>query len=217
MLRRWRRRRQLEKVEPGDGRRLRRYRPWHLLWRSRFLLDAVDAAGEDHVYVVDVDFAGFDNRAELYRNGLQVSVAKMPATFPVPGGVVEVAATVYGMKRVHLVPDTGPERQLRPARGTAEHWRARLDHRHPRLGRALAVAAIVVLLVGLGLGLPQAAARISEISVIAERFGTFTSPISLPGWANTTLLIAGVAAATERALTLRNHWLIDADTWWLGG
>jgi hypothetical protein len=36
----------------------------------------------------------------------------------------------------------------------------------------------------------------------------------LPAWANTTVTVAGVLAATERALTLRNHWLIDLDTTW---
>ena len=44
--------------------------------------------------------------------------------------------------------------------------------------------------------------------------GTFTSPIQLPAWLNTALLVAGIIAAFERALTLRNHWLIDADTTW---
>jgi hypothetical protein len=29
-----------------------------------------------------------------------------------------------------------------------------------------------------------------------------------------TTIVLGVLAATERALTLRSHWLIDADTLW---
>lgn len=56
----------------------------------------------------------------------------------------------------------------------------------------------------------------SQLDWVAERFGTFTSPFALPAWANTGLLILGILAALERALTLRSHWLIDAETWWLG-
>lgn len=39
--------------------------------------------------------------------------------------------------------------------------------------------------------------------------------MSLPSWLNTTLTVAGVLASLERALTLRNHWLPDVDTFWI--
>ena len=69
---------------------------------------------------------------------------------------------------------------------------------------------------GLVLFVPQLLELVTQWDFVAERVGTFTSPISLPTWLNTTLFVAGIAASLERALTLRNHWLIDVDTWWLG-
>lgn len=243
MLRRWRRDRQLKKIKPGDGRDLPPYRVWHALWRSQFVLDldaptangtagtadttgtagTADTAGTvgtgaraTEQYAVDVDFFDWDNKAALYRDGRQAATATMPAAFPVPGGVIEVAASMFGLKRIHLVADDGTSRQLRPHPRSAEAWRARLAHRHPGISRAIAGTAVVVLLAALVLGLPQVVEQVSQIPPVAERLGTFESPIALPAWVNTTLVVGGILAAVERALTLRNHWLIDADTWWMG-
>jgi len=216
VLRGWRRRRARRRVKPGDGSPLPRYRWWHVLYRSVFVTEHVHATDGPHEHVVDVDVFDVSNRATLYRDGRQHAVATMPAVFEVPGGAIEVAATMVGLKRVHLVLDDGEQRQLRPAHGTGEYWRARLTVRRPGLCRVLAVTAVVVLLLGLGLGVPQGLEQVSQIPLIAERFGTFTAAITLPSWANTTLFVATVLAAIERALTLRNHWLIDADTWWMG-
>lgn len=211
------RRKALKRVRAGDGRPLPDYDWWHWLWRSLFIVRHAGADGQTHEYAIDVNFFDFDGKAELYRDGVQHAVASMPAAFPVPGGVIEVAASTLGMKRVHLVLDSGKERQLRPAPGTAEHWRARLDRNHPRLSRWLAGLAIAVLLIGLVLLVPQLVQEITTIPAIANLLGTFNSPISLPAWLNTALGIAGAAASMERALTLRNHWLIDADTWLFDG
>ena len=73
---------------------------------------------------------------------------------------------------------------------------------------------LALLLIGVVLMLPQAAELITSIPPVAERVGAFTSPMQLPAWLNVTVTVAGVLAAVERALTLRNHWLIDADTTW---
>jgi len=72
-----------------------------------------------------------------------------------------------------------------------------------------------VLLVGLVLLVPQLLELVTRIDAVAERVGVFTSPVSLPPWLNTTLTVAGVLASLERALTLRNHWLLDVDTLWI--
>ncbi|WP_433559314.1 hypothetical protein ACQPWY_14220 [Pseudonocardia xinjiangensis] len=48
--------------------------------------------------------------AALYRDGVQVLQTSLPVTFPVPGGVIEVAIGQYGVKRMHHVTDDGPER-----------------------------------------------------------------------------------------------------------
>ncbi|MDN5822554.1 MAG: hypothetical protein L0H39_13860, partial [Brachybacterium sp.] len=150
----------------------------------------------------------------LYRDGAQLHIANPPVAFAVPGGAIEVATSMYGLTRMHHVPDGGQPRALRPHPWSLEGRRARFGHRHPGASRAIGAAAILVLLVGLVVMLPQLAEMVTAVEVVAARVGTFTSPIQLPAWANTALLIAGVLAATERALTLRNHWLIDADTTW---
>ncbi|MBB5640538.1 hypothetical protein [Cryobacterium roopkundense] len=49
---------------------------------------------------------------------------------------------------------------------------------------------------------------------ISERIGSFTSPMLLPAGANSTLIVATALASLERALTLRQHWLIDPDSTW---
>ena len=152
--------------------------------------------------------------AALYRDGVQLYRSKLPATFPVPGGVIEVAASGYGASRMHFVGPDGVEQVLAPHRRTAEGLRARFGRRFPALSKAIGAAAVLILLVGLITGIPQGLEMITSLEPIAERFGTFTSPIRMPVWANVSLLIAGIVAATERALTLRNHWLIDIDTTW---
>lgn len=217
MFSRWRRQRALKKVKPGDGRRLRTFHWWHGLWRTRFVGTYAAPGEEPHEYTVEVSYFDLEGRVELYRDGVQHATATAPAVFPVPGGVIDVAMSTFGMKRVHLVLDSGGEHQLRAAPRTMEHGRAVLHRRHPTLSRWIARTAIAVLLVGLVLVVPQLLERVTTIPEVAERVGTFTSPISMPSWLNLTLGLAGVAAGLERALTLRNHWLIDADTWMLGG
>lgn len=150
--------------------------------------------------------------AALYRDGVQVHRSDLPATFPVPGGVVDVAVSLYGLTRMHYVLDDGPERTLRPDRASLEGLRARFGRRFPRTSSAVGVVAVVVLLVGLVVAAPLALEMVTRLDIVSERLGTFTSPIDLPGWADTMLLVAGILAATERALTLRNHWLVDLDT-----
>ena len=217
MFERWKQWRAERRIKPGDGSPLKRFRWWEGLFASRYETDHVDESGSFRTWTVDAEFL-VDNKARLYRDGVQHAVSTMPAAFPVPGGTIEVEATVSGMKRVHLVTDAGEEKRLNPVPGTAEHWRATLDQRHPTLSRWMGRLAVVVLLAGLVVVLPQALEQITHWDLIAERLeSTFTSPISLPAWANTALTVAGALAAIERALTVRNHWLIDLDTWMLGG
>lgn len=198
----------MAKVKPGDGSRLKPMRGWQAWYRTVF---GIDQAG--HRYVVDARL--LDEDARLYTDGSQTARSAIPATFPVEGGRIEVAASSFGLKRMHLVADDGPVTQLSPARGTAERWRAELGRRHPRLSRWLARAAVVVLLVGLAVALPALAEQITRIPPVAEEVGTFINPLDVPGEIAIGLTVAGVLAAIERALTLRNHWLIDFDTYWI--
>lgn len=228
MLDSFRRRRRLRRARPGDGSALRDYRPWQLFTRTLFTLELQDEERGASVYAVDVHFMAdeLDDLSEdsserseappvaLYRDGSQLQIADPPVAFAVPGGAIEVATSLYGLSRMRYAPEDAPARSLTPHRWSLEGWRARFGRRFPRTSAAVGILAILILLVGLVLGVPQIAEVITQIDLVAEHVGTFTSPISLPVWANATMLFAGILAAIERALTLRHHWLIDADTTW---
>lgn len=217
MLEEWRKKRAIKKVKPGDGKPLKPMRAWQMLSRTVFHIDLRDDDGVSRTYSVDVPFFDLEGKVSLYRDGRRHARAESPALFPVPGGVIQVKTSTFGISRMHFVPDVGVEKQLLPDRAAAEGARARFAHRHPVASTVVGVIAVLILLVGLVVGLPQVVEQLSQIEWVAENVGTFTSPFTLPAWANTTLFVAGMAAALERALTLRNHWLIDMDTWFMGG
>jgi hypothetical protein len=149
-------------------------------------------------------------RARLYRDGRHQATSKLPAELPVTGGAIAVATSGYGLKRCHYVPhDGGPERQLTPDPASAEGRRARLEREHPAASRTIGFVSWAVLAVALVLGVPQIVEQISQIPPVAERVGTFTSPIHLTGAVNVALVVATLLASTERALRLRYHWLLD--------
>jgi hypothetical protein len=212
MFTKFRRRLQLARVKPGDGSTLQRYRLWQLFSRSLFVLELPNGAGGNHLFEVDVrhmaDSTTRRSPAALYRDGVQVHRANLPVMFPVPGGVIEVAASEYGLKRMHYVGDDGCEHVLRPHPRSQEGLRARFGRRFPRTSTFIGAAAVVVLLAVLAVGLLQGIEAITRIPAVAEQVGTFTSPIRLPEWAKVALPIAGAVAGIERALTLRYRWLI---------
>lgn len=218
-MKEWGKRRRQRKVRPGDGRAFVPMQWWHVLHRSAFHLELPvsngAAGGSDEArptvdYQVDVDHFSAEFEASLYREGRQVGVGASPAAFSVPGGVVEFAASLYGLKRMHYVPDDGePTRMLEPDPRSMEGLRAEFDRRRPRASRAVGWAAVVILVVGLVVGGLQLAEVVSRWDVVPESWGVFISPVTLPGWANVTLTVAAVGAALERALTLRHHWLLD--------
>lgn len=195
-------------IKQGDGSALRPMRWWQLLHRTVF---GIEHAA--HRYVVDARL--LDDEARLYVDGVQTARSSLPVRFAVDGGRIEVAASTYGLKRMHLVTETGTT-QLVPAPRTAERWRAELGRRSPVLSAMIASVAVIVLVIGLVVALPELLEILTRIPPVAERIGTFTSPIELPAWLAMTITVAGVIAGIERALTLRNHWLLDFDTFWLG-
>lgn len=226
MITRLQRSRQLRRAKPGDGSPLKDLRWWQLFTRTQFFLDPNEHEGRRARFTVDVHHYAAEleggriaegaRRAPiaLYRDGLQRQIANPPVAFAVPGGVIEVATSMYGLTRLHHVHDDGTAHALRPHPRSLEGLRARFGRRHPGASRMVGLLAILILLIGVALMVPQAAVLLTSIDVVAERVGSFTSPIQLPAWANISLIVAGSLAATERALTLRNHWLIDADTTW---
>jgi hypothetical protein len=207
----WRRRHRARKVKPGTGEPLQRFRWWQLLSRSLFHL-RVDTDGDMRTWSVDVRHWGDSDgevRAKLYRDGRHHAESTIPADFPVPTGTIEVVASSYGLRRCHHVAADGATRQLVPDPASAEGRRARLERSRPGLSRGIGATSFVVLVVALVLGLPQLAEQLTEIPPVAERVGTFTSPIALPAWLNVSLVVGTLVASTERALRLRYHWLLD--------
>ncbi len=212
MFTKYRRRWQLSRAKPGDGSRLPDYRLWQLFSRSLFSVDLADRTGR-HVFEVDVrhgrDSSSSKRPAALYRDGVQVQVGNLPVAFPVPGGVIEVAVSQFGVKRMHLVGDDGREHVLHPHPRSAEGLRARFERRFPRTSAVVSAVGLVVLLVGLAFALSAAAEQITRAEAVAQYVGTYVPPFRLPGWATFPLAAAGVLAAVDRALRLRSTWMAD--------
>lgn len=209
----WNDRRLTRRVKPGDGRPLKPFRWWHLLRRS-VLSITLPLGGPGVVHSIEVKHGGDAETGEimagLYRDGRLVAESKVPARFPVDGGVIEVRTSEAGMRRCTFVADDGSEHPLAPDPASAEGRRMRFAREHPGPSRAIGALSVLLLIVGLGLNLLQIAEPISEIPPIAESIGTFTSPLNLPLWLNITLALAAAFGATERALRMRYHWLLDS-------
>ncbi|MFH8561395.1 hypothetical protein [Streptomyces sp. NPDC017988] len=203
-----------KRLKPGDGRELQRFRLWQLPLRSLFWLRLSGAGGQSRLHAVDVrHWARLDNsriRAHLFLDGRHVAESKLPAVFPVDGGVIEVAMSNYGIRRCHYRPSGGPPRQLTPDPASAEGRRARFGARHPELSRAIGIGSVLLLVIGVGLNLLQLAEPVSQIPAVAQRVGTFESPMHLPIWLNLVLGVGAVLASMERALRLRYSSLLDA-------
>jgi hypothetical protein len=201
----------------GTSVRLRPVRRRDVLHRQLYTVKHPGPRGDRLDHTVEIDAGRDDGRAVLYVDGRERATTDMPGSFPVAGGVIEVAIGLHGVQRVHLVGDDGTERRLVPVPGTLEDLRGRVHRRHPWLSRIVGWLAIAILVVDLVLGVPQALEFLTtRVDRIAELFGTFTSPIVLPLWLTITLALAGAVAGVERSLTLRHNRLLDLETSWTG-
>ncbi|MBL1113174.1 hypothetical protein JK364_12325 [Streptomyces sp. 110] len=213
MIKEWRHRRAVQRVKPGDGRALKRFRWWQMLTRALFYLRLRNDDGRQTVYAVDIKHQNTSDgyaKAHLYLDGRHHAESRVPAVFPVQGGTVEVRASGFGLKRCHYVSAEGAEFQLVPDPRSAEGRRARLDRSHPALSRFIGFLSVLVLVIGLVLLILQLAEQITRAPEgVAQYVGTFTSPIDLSAWGNTAVGLVTVAASTERALRLRYSRLLD--------
>ncbi|MBE8519520.1 hypothetical protein ILP97_18765 [Amycolatopsis sp. H6(2020)] len=206
----WRRRRAAKRIKPGTGRELQPFRWWQPFARSLYSIDL-----GRQVYTVDVRhrrrFFSEDGNgtADLYLDGRHHAESKLPAAFPVPGGTIEVADSPFGLKRCHYVTVEGEERRLVPDRTSAEGRRERLARSHPVLSRVIGVTSAALLVISLLLLIPQLIEVAFKIPPVAERFGTFVSPVALPAWLNSFLSVGAALASVERALRLRHSWFLD--------
>lgn len=215
MFKDWRRR-AAQRVTPGNGRSLKRFRWWQLLNRALLYLPLADDDGRQVVYAIDVNYVqrffseDGAGRAHLYLDGRHHAESTLPAAFPVQGGTIEVAATDFGLKRCHYVTAQGSEGQLVPDRRSGEGRRARVERDHPVLSRRIGLFSVVLLVTTALLGVPQLVEAAFELPPVAQRFGTFASPVNLPAWLNIALGFGAAAASTERAMRLRYNWLLDS-------
>ncbi|GAA2645359.1 hypothetical protein [Streptomyces vastus] len=213
MFKEWRHRRAVQRVKPGDGRPLKRFRWWQMLTRALFHLRLVNDDGRQTVYAVDVRHQNQSEgyvKAHLYLDGRHHAESRVPAVFPVQGGTVEVRTSGFGLKRCHYVNAEGAEHQLVPDPASAEGHRARLDRSHPALSRWIGFLSLIMLVIGLVLLILQLAEQVTRAPEgVAQYVGTFTSPIDLPAWGNAVVGLVTAAASTERALRLRYSRLLD--------
>ncbi|MFC9426608.1 hypothetical protein [Streptomyces sp. NPDC056987] len=213
MFEEMRSRRAARRLTPGDGRPLKRFRWWQLPYRSLFYLRLPDGGGGQAVYAVDVkrgqDQTSSEAKADLYLDGRHHARSRLPAAFPVPGGTVEVRLSGFGLRRCHYVTAKGTEHLLVPDAASAEGRRAHLDRAHPVLSRGIGTVSLTALVVALVMLVAQLAEKITEVAVVAERVGAFTSPVHPSFWGNVVLTAVTLAAGTERALRLRYSRLLD--------
>lgn len=206
----WKRNRELNKVKEGDGKRMSPFHFWQVLSRTMFHIRLTDENGDSNIYSVTVNFFGDEKAIKLFKDGRNVAYSAAPASFEVPGGYIEVGVSTAGLSRMHYVSGNNAE-VLTPNKGTAEHLRYVFDRKFPKTSKFIGILAVIVLLVSLVLGIPQLIEMATYMDIVKDNIGTFTSPIQLSTPVNTTLLIMGSLAAFERALTLKNHWLIDME------
>lgn len=213
MFEKTRSRRAARRITPGDGRPLKRFRWWQLPYRSLFYLRLPAGDGGQAVYAVDVkrgqDQTSAEAKADLYLDGRHHARSRLPAAFPVPGGIVEVRLSGFGLRRCHYVTSEGTEDLLVPDDASAEGRRAHLDRAHPALSRGIGTVSLTVLVVALVVLVTQLAGQITEVPAVAERVGAFTAPVRPPAWCNVVLTLVTLAAGTERALRLRYSRLLD--------
>ncbi|MFD6138328.1 hypothetical protein [Promicromonospora sp. NPDC060271] len=175
---------------------------------------SLPAGGRVVIHSVEVMHGGDLNTGEvmarLYLDGRLHAESRVPARFPVEGGVIEVRTSEAGMRRCTFVAHDGSEHQLVPDPASAEGRRMRFAREHPGASRLIGALSVLALLIGVGVNLLEVAGPISQIPPIADTIGTFESPVNLPLWLNITLGAAAAVGAVERALRMRYHWLLDS-------
>ena len=214
MLSGYQRRRRAARTRVGDGHPLEPFRWWHLLaGRKLFALSLIRPDGSRANYDIDVHLAGKQagdfGMVHLYLDGRHYAESSLPTALPVEGGVIIVALSTAGIQKAHYLADDGNARQLTPHPKTAIGRRMRFDRDHPMLSRLVAVISVFMLVIGLGLNGIQLLEPLSQIPPVEEHLGHFESPLRLPFWLNIALGFGAGLAATERALRVKFHWLLD--------
>ena len=168
----WHERRLVKRVKPGDGRPLKPIRWWQMTRRSVMSI-ALLVDGRQVMHTIEVKHGGDVDtgvvEAGLYLGGQLRAQSKVPARFPVVHGHLEVRTSQVGLRRCHFVAHDGTERRLVPDPKSAEGRRMRFAHAHPLASGFISAVSVLVLLIGEGLNMLQAAEPISEIPLIAGK------------------------------------------------
>ena len=208
----WNERRLARRVKPGDGRDLKPFRWWQMTRRSLMSITLPDG-DRQVVHTIEVKHGGDAVSgvvtAGLYLDGRLRAQSKVPARFPVTLGFIDVRTSQVGLRRCHFVAHDGTQRRLEPDPKSAEGRRTRFAQDHPAASKLVGAISVLLLLIGIGLNVLQAAEPISQIPPIAESLGSFHSPVHLPVWLNLVLGFGAVIGAVERGMQLRYHWLLD--------
>lgn len=218
MIKKGKWRRAARRVKAATGRSLKPFRWWQLFSRALFYLPLTSDDGRQVVFAIDVPYwqqlqtDDGKGKAHLYLDGKRHAMSKLPAAFPVPGGAIIVEASMFGLKRCHYVTNEGIMQQLIPDERSAEGYRARLERERPALSRWIGWGSLLMLIIPIGLVIPQIIAVLSTVPPIAERFGVFTSPIQLPVWLNIALGVCSGVASMERATRLRWSAFLDGSS-----
>ena len=205
--------RKMKKVKKGDGHLLKTYRLWNIFTHSLFHIQIKnDTTGEIENYAIRSRYFVEEPSVDLYREGRHVAFSKLPAAFPVDHGVIEITTSSSGINGIHYMSDLDDTFSIYPEKRSIRGLRLWVHRRFPSISVCIGGMAIVTLLISIALSLPQLIETISDIPWVAENIGTFESPIILSVWHYFGIGIAAALAGTERALMLRNHWLIDIET-----
>lgn len=183
----------------SESKKLRPFRRYDLLTRSLF---EIDHGG--HRWSIDVDYLEVDSKIVLYRDGEEHDKKRSPARFEIgDDAVIEATVGNAGMKRLHLVTDSG-ETMLTPVTGSGEAWRARFAREHPGWSRFLGLISWSIVVFGL----------VTQVPVIIEWVAPylgfeFESPFTFPSSVNTALMVLTAIAAGERGLRYKSNPIFD--------
>lgn len=211
-FRQQKRRRAIKKVKEGDGHTLKPYRLWHIFTHSLFHITITKENNEQVNYALKSRYFADDSSVDLYRGTTHIAYSTLPATIPLENGILEVKSGGSGINKIHYLTDEAETFSIYPDKRSVRGWRLGLHRRAPFVSTCLGLLAAAILLTSLALGLPQIVEQLTEIPWVAEHIGTFQSPINLSIWLNVVIGVATGFAATERALMLQSHWLIDMET-----
>lgn len=204
------------RIKAGNGRPIRPFRWWQAFSRALFSLD-LTIDGRTVVHAIDVPHwqrlmtSDGKGTAHLYVDGRHQARSPLPATFPLPGGTIEVAGTSFGLRRCRYVTIDGTIHPMVPDEHSAEGRRARFAHHHPVWSRALALVSLALVIISVLLVVPQVIDVVTHLPPVAARLGTFDSPVALPLWANVLVGLCVSMASVERATRLRWNRLLDGN------